>query len=52
MWPALQREVYRRFPTVTVVNIADVMEIVEDVVQRIAAVIRFISALHRFWPAR
>jgi putative ABC transport system permease protein len=41
---ALQREVYRRFPTVTVVNIADVMQIVEDVVQRIAAVIRFISA--------
>jgi putative ABC transport system permease protein len=40
---ALQREVYRKFPTVTVVNVADVMQIVEDVVQRIAAVIRFIS---------
>ncbi|MEO8596837.1 MAG: FtsX-like permease family protein [Candidatus Solibacter sp.] len=40
---AMQREVYRKFPTVTVVNIADVMQIVEDVVQRIAAVIRFIS---------
>ena len=41
--PALQRVVYRQFPTVTVVNIADVMQIVEDVVQRIATVIRFIS---------
>ncbi len=40
----LQRVVYQKFPTVTVVNIADVMQIVEDVVQRIAAVIRFISA--------
>jgi putative ABC transport system permease protein len=40
---ALQRVVYREFPTVTVVNVADVMQIVEDVVQRIAAVIRFIS---------
>jgi putative ABC transport system permease protein len=39
----LQRIVYQKFPTVTVVNIADVMQIVEDVVQRIAAVIRFIS---------
>jgi len=42
--PNLQRVVYGKFPTVTVVNIADVMQIVEDVVQRIATVIRFISA--------
>jgi putative ABC transport system permease protein len=42
--PALQRVVYQKFPTVTVVNIADVMQIIEDVVERIAAVIRFISA--------
>ncbi|HLK66726.1 MAG TPA: FtsX-like permease family protein [Bryobacteraceae bacterium] len=40
----LQRVLYEKFPTVTVVNIADVMQIVEDVVQRIAMVIRFISA--------
>jgi putative ABC transport system permease protein len=40
---ALVRAVYIAFPTVTVVNVADVMQIVEDVVQRIAAVIRFIS---------
>jgi putative ABC transport system permease protein len=41
--PAMQRVVYKKFPTVTVVNVADVMQIVEDVVQRIASVIRFIS---------
>jgi len=41
---ALQRVVYQRFPTVTVVNVADVMQIIDDVVERIAAVIRFISA--------
>jgi putative ABC transport system permease protein len=35
---------YRQFPTVTVVNVADVMQIVGDVVDRIALVIRFISA--------
>ncbi len=40
----LQRVVYQRFSTVTVINVADVMQIVEDVVQRIAMVIRFISA--------
>ena len=40
----LQRVVYQKFPTVTVVNIADVMQIVDDVVERIALVIRFISA--------
>jgi putative ABC transport system permease protein len=41
---SLQRVMYQRFPTVTVVNMADVMQIVEDVVDRIAMVIRFISA--------
>ena len=41
---ALQRVMYQRFPTVTVVNVADVMEIVEQVVDRISMVIRFISA--------
>ena len=42
--PALQRVLYQRYPTVTVVNVADVMQIVQDVVSRIAAIIRFISA--------
>jgi putative ABC transport system permease protein len=41
---SLQRVVYQKFPTVTVVNVADVMQIIDDVVERIASVIRFISA--------
>ena len=40
---ALQRAAYERFPTVTVVNIADVLEIVQQVVDQIALVVRFIS---------
>jgi putative ABC transport system permease protein len=42
--PALQRALFERFPTVTVINVADVMAIVEEVVARINLVIRFISA--------
>jgi len=40
----LQRIVYDRFPTVTVINMADVMHTVEEVVDRISVVVRFISA--------
>lgn len=39
----LQRATYDRFPTVTVVNVADVLEIVQQVVDQIALVVRFIS---------
>jgi len=42
--PALQRTLYERFPTVTVVNIADVINTVQDVVDQIALVVRFVSA--------
>lgn len=42
--PGLQRVMYERFPTVTVVNVADVMQVIDDVVERIAMIIRFISA--------
>ncbi len=41
---SLQRASYERFPTVTVINVADVMEIVQQVVDQIAMVVRFISA--------
>ena len=40
----LQRDVYEKFPTVTVVNVADVLVIVQQVVNQIALVVRFISA--------
>jgi putative ABC transport system permease protein len=39
----LQRDVFRRFPTVTVINGADVLAIIQDVVDQIALVVRFIS---------
>jgi putative ABC transport system permease protein len=41
--PALQEALYKRFPTVTVVNLADVLQIVQGVVDRISQVVRFIS---------
>jgi putative ABC transport system permease protein len=41
--PALQEALYRRFPTVTVVNVADVLQIIQGVVDRISQVVRFIS---------
>jgi putative ABC transport system permease protein len=41
---SLQRSSYERFPTVTVINIADILDRVQEVVDQIAMVIRFISA--------
>jgi len=41
---SLQRVLYQRYPTVTVINMADVMQIVEDVVDRISVIVHFISA--------
>jgi putative ABC transport system permease protein len=40
---AFQRVAYEKFPTVTVVNVADALEIVQQVVDQIALVIRFLS---------
>ena len=40
---AFQRAAFEKFPTVTVVNIADALEIVQQVVDQIALVIRFLS---------
>jgi putative ABC transport system permease protein len=41
--PEMQKQIYMKFPTVTVVNFADVMAIVQDVVDQIALIVRFIS---------
>jgi putative ABC transport system permease protein len=38
-----QREAYRRFPTVTVINAADVLSIVQEVVDQVSLLVRFIS---------
>jgi len=40
---AFQRAAFEKFPTVTVVNIADALEIVQQVIDQIALVIRFLS---------
>jgi len=40
---AFQRESFRRYPSVTVINGADVVEIIQQVVDQIALVVRFIS---------
>jgi len=40
----IQKAVYERYPTVTVVNVADVLEIVQGVVDQVAMVTRFVSA--------
>ena len=40
---ALQRAVYAKFPTITVVNIADALAIAQQVIDQIALVIRFLS---------
>lgn len=41
--PALQRTVFERYPTVTVINIAEALSILQDVINQIALVIRFLS---------
>jgi putative ABC transport system permease protein len=41
--PALQRAAYQRYPTVTVVNAADVLEIIQEVIDHVAVVVRFVS---------
>jgi putative ABC transport system permease protein len=42
--PYLQLALYNRFPTVTVINVADVLRILQEVVDQIALEVRFISA--------
>jgi putative ABC transport system permease protein len=41
--PAFQRKSFAEFPSVTVINAADVIDIVQQVVDQIALVVRFIS---------
>ena len=39
----LQREVYQKYPTVTVINAAEVLAIVQEIVDQVALMVRFIS---------
>ena len=40
---ALQRAIFNKYPTVTVVNVADVLQTVQQIIDQIALVIRFLS---------
>ena len=40
----LQRAIFNKYPTVTVVNVADVLQTVQQIIDQIALVIRFLSA--------
>ncbi len=40
----MQAALYAQYPTISVVNIADVLDIIQEVVDQVAVVIRFISA--------
>src|SRR5258708_32776120 len=42
--PAIKKAVYDKFPTITVVNMADVLDTIQSVVDQISLVVRFISA--------
>lgn len=42
--PELQRDAFQKFPTVMLINAADVLSIVQDVVDQIALVVQFVSA--------
>ena len=41
---AIQRALFSAYPTVTVINIADVIETIQAVVQQITVVVRFLAA--------
>ncbi len=41
--PAIQKNLYERFPTVTVVNMAEVLDTIQSIVDQISLVVRFIS---------
>ena len=41
---ALERATYKAFPTVTVINVAEALAVVQQVVDQVALVIRFLSA--------
>jgi len=41
--PAIQKALYEKYPTVTVVNMADVLDTIQSIVDQISLVVRFIS---------
>lgn len=45
---SLQRKLYERFPTVTAINVAEILDRVQEVVNQIALVVRFLSGFAIF----
>ncbi|MEP6715870.1 MAG: FtsX-like permease family protein [Terriglobia bacterium] len=41
--PGIQQAIYERFPTVTVVNMADILDTIQSIVDQISLVVQFIS---------
>ena len=46
--PLMERDLFRAYPTVTVINIADILDTVQGVVHQITLVIRFLAAFSMF----
>ncbi len=46
--PRIQRDIFNKFPTVTVINAADVLDIIQDVVDRISLTVRFLAGFAIF----
>ncbi len=45
---AIQARIFRQFPTITVINAADILEIIQGVVDRVALATRFVSGFAIF----
>jgi putative ABC transport system permease protein len=42
--PALQSKIFGQFPTVTVINAADILQIIQEVMDRVSIAVRFVAA--------
>jgi putative ABC transport system permease protein len=45
---SLQREIFQRFPTVTVINVAEILDRIQQVVDQISIIVRFLGAFAIF----
>lgn len=45
---AIQAKIFREFPTVTVINAADVLEIIQEVMDRVSLAVRFVAGFAIF----
>src|SRR6266571_3027040 len=45
---AVQARIFEQFPTVTVINAADILEIIQSVVDRVSSAVRFVTGFAIF----